>query len=535
MTNAEMDATGKNLPAETRPEVLAFANYLRALFDALDTSIRRYEARCYLDKGTISRFLSGQRVASAQFLEGLIRNIEEDTGNQLTPEVKEQGTRLRLAALKVTNSNVYEIESLRDQLGIAERELSRMKRYIIALQEDLKAREQEARDARRELQGYLRDRASQSRFEFSNQPQEDPHELSSGERESLIEEISRLREELANAERMRAIAEKRCQDLEEHLGRAEEKYDASSDTDLVRSSEFEAAIRDTIASTGEYESAEFAQAISGVALQSTPSAAARLSLACLRSAASGPAYKIMREFARIRTMGENDEFFNCLNDKGSVNRFLEAVGRYRTMDELLGFLSRRSSIDQISFSALGRVVCERQIAPADALKLYDYLTSINKSDEAIRALGSACRHSGGSVTADVCSEFLVRNSKELALIMFIESYASYRYGVWRPSELSSRGQKFHRDHYVEFCSTALPPDRLYYILGRAYSRDPESRNTQEQIIKRVAIDWTEDKLRRLYNRLGQHKKGFRRWPTGRKKPPSANEFLESFPHLRGDL
>ncbi len=89
---------GDNLNSECR----ALAQALRELFSELAVSVRRCAARCYVDAGTLSRYLAGTRVPPADFVDDFLRHIEDVRGTRIERAARERLRVLRLAALRTT-------------------------------------------------------------------------------------------------------------------------------------------------------------------------------------------------------------------------------------------------------------------------------------------------------------------------------------------------------------------------------------------------------------------------------------------------
>lgn len=60
-----------------RPEMGDLADTLRTLFASLEISMRRYAARTFMDPGSLSRYLSGERLPPRSFIESLVRTVRE--------------------------------------------------------------------------------------------------------------------------------------------------------------------------------------------------------------------------------------------------------------------------------------------------------------------------------------------------------------------------------------------------------------------------------------------------------------------------
>lgn len=69
------------LSGEVTPEALALAKALRELLSALDVSSRRYSVRRHYNPGTVSRYLSGRRLPSWDFVFNLLQDAREARRN----------------------------------------------------------------------------------------------------------------------------------------------------------------------------------------------------------------------------------------------------------------------------------------------------------------------------------------------------------------------------------------------------------------------------------------------------------------------
>ncbi|MBC2908376.1 hypothetical protein H4N64_44280, partial [Streptomyces sp. PSKA01] len=72
-TNEPLHSLAKDLPPAKR----ALAEALRVLFSYLDIPLRRYSVRRHRDPGTVSRYLSGQRMPPADFVTKLVEDAHE--------------------------------------------------------------------------------------------------------------------------------------------------------------------------------------------------------------------------------------------------------------------------------------------------------------------------------------------------------------------------------------------------------------------------------------------------------------------------
>ncbi|MFD0374577.1 hypothetical protein [Streptomyces sp. NPDC127112] len=194
------------------------------LFNTLGVSQRAYAVRVTLDPSVVSRYLRGQRVATQDFVDRLIREAENKLGSPLQEEARARLHDLRLAAVRATDPAAYELESLRREMERSQRAVERLTRQQEALHDLLEKREDEAATVRAEL-GRLRrdwaeDSAEASRRELDLRAAADAH---TNARDSLLAEIARLRADLADTTALKADAETRCRELEDRVLAMEEE------------------------------------------------------------------------------------------------------------------------------------------------------------------------------------------------------------------------------------------------------------------------------------------------------------------------
>ncbi|MFF8277205.1 helix-turn-helix domain-containing protein [Streptomyces lateritius] len=184
-------------------EVAALGNVLKELFNRLGISQNQYAHRVHLDKSAVSRYLGGQRLAPQEFIDRLVAEVEEHVGVPLQLPAKEALRNQRLEALRVCNPAEFELESLRGELARSRRETDRAHRNIEALHALLEKKESEVR--------HVADDLTRLRLDWGASQQ------------GLLREIEQLRKDLVDAERLRADAERRSEDLREHVLRLEEE------------------------------------------------------------------------------------------------------------------------------------------------------------------------------------------------------------------------------------------------------------------------------------------------------------------------
>ncbi|WP_235437904.1 two-component system response regulator [Kitasatospora griseola] len=250
------------LDRELNRECREFAETLRELFLELGISVRRYATRCYLNPGTLSRYLSGSRIAPWQFVEELLHHLDEDCGTRLDPSALDRLRRRHQAALRTAASIGRAVQQLEGQLQAADREARRAGAREEQLDQALDDTRQtiadlDARLVRLESRPLLPappapadrvpppGRAKPSncaepsdRAEPSDHPERPgragppappdataPPDRSTllAERDALAREVDRLAEELARARDRAACAETRCDLFERQLALVEQQ------------------------------------------------------------------------------------------------------------------------------------------------------------------------------------------------------------------------------------------------------------------------------------------------------------------------
>ncbi|MFI8787117.1 hypothetical protein [Streptomyces sp. NPDC055105] len=206
------------------PEVAALATALATLFNGLEIPQQRYAVRVAMDKSTVSRYLNGRRVATQEFVDRLLVELERYKQVPITEETRIRIRRIRLEALKATDPQAFELEDLRDKIDSSQRIIRQYRRQQEALELLLDQKESAAHAANRQLDQLRSDWVAEriqsevSILELSGQNMR--HEE---EQERLEGEICDLKEQIAQLSELQRKAEGRCRELEEKLTRAETK------------------------------------------------------------------------------------------------------------------------------------------------------------------------------------------------------------------------------------------------------------------------------------------------------------------------
>ncbi|TDC91262.1 hypothetical protein E1285_13240 [Actinomadura sp. 7K507] len=190
------------------PEVVAWVSELRVIWAATGLSITRFAALYPIDKGSVSRYLNGQRVPRDHwFLEKLLA-VQAENGRTVSPDVREHLTDLQLRALETAHPREYVVRLVSDRLELAVIGQREAERYARDLEEQLADRVRKiellADDNRRLRTAWDADRAA-----------------TQAEKERLEREIAELTAYLKQARRRGVDAERRCRELEELLNQLE--------------------------------------------------------------------------------------------------------------------------------------------------------------------------------------------------------------------------------------------------------------------------------------------------------------------------
>ncbi|MGW0858095.1 hypothetical protein [Streptomyces sp. NPDC002690] len=199
-------------------EVAALATELTTLFNALDIPQQQYAVRISTDKSTVSRFLNGRRVATQDFIDRLLTEVERHRKTAVTGETRDRIRSMRLAALKMTDPGSFQLEFLRDELDRSHRTIKQLNRQQQALELLLDDREAKADEARHEMQELRSDWISERKHNQKTEAELSKRNAQmSSEQERLRAEIKELKKQLSELTHLRHDAEQRCAQLEERL------------------------------------------------------------------------------------------------------------------------------------------------------------------------------------------------------------------------------------------------------------------------------------------------------------------------------
>ncbi|WP_435823863.1 response regulator [Kitasatospora aureofaciens] len=217
------------LSPDLNEQCRAFAEALRSLFAGLRpaVSVRRYSSRRHLSPGALSRYLSGQRIPSWDFVQDLLTDVGADRGSVATPETIELLRSLHAAALQTSASVSHAVQQLQFQLAEADRLSRRSAAHSDVLGDALLDKNHRIADLEVRLHQLESDWARE-------RARADEIALYTGDREELLlekqaleKEVARLEAELGEALRRQLEAESRCELLERQLVVAEQQAGAN--------------------------------------------------------------------------------------------------------------------------------------------------------------------------------------------------------------------------------------------------------------------------------------------------------------------
>jgi diguanylate cyclase (GGDEF)-like protein len=229
----------KPLAPGLSPEVLDWPAELRRIWADIGLSMNQFASLHPIDKGTISRYLNGQRVPRDRwFLEKLLA-VQADYGQPVTPAVREHLATLQLRALAVAYPHEYRVRRVSDELEIALTGKLEAERYARALQEQLADRNRQVSELA-EAKDRLRVAWDADRVAMQ------------ADCERLTREIGQIAGQLHLARERTAQAERRCQLLEEVLDRLDahvpggDEYRTDTKTGLLNASAWEREAADAV-------------------------------------------------------------------------------------------------------------------------------------------------------------------------------------------------------------------------------------------------------------------------------------------------
>jgi hypothetical protein len=133
----------KPLAPGLSPEVQDWVEELRRVWVATGLSLNQFASVHPIDKGSVSRYLNGQRVPRDRWFLDKILAIQAASGQAVTPAVREHLTELHLRALAIAHPHEYRVRLVSDELEIAVTGKLEAERYARDLEHQLAASNQQ--------------------------------------------------------------------------------------------------------------------------------------------------------------------------------------------------------------------------------------------------------------------------------------------------------------------------------------------------------------------------------------------------------
>ena len=344
--NGRSSGRRSELELSTLPEVAALATELTLIFNGLGITQQQYAIRTNYDKSYISRFLNGRRVATQDFIDRLLVEIEKQRKSPVTHQTSARLKQLRLNALRAYDPEMYKLESLRAEVDRNQRDIKRLLLHQEALEGLLERRNAEAEELRGEL-GKLRSDWISDRVqgEAALLLAEGEKRRFADERNELLVEIARLKEELMATIEQKELAEQRCAALEEQVTSTEMEVAEKRDRDDIE--DVGEPIEYTLARLQEATENEIYRELSGFSL--TRSAADIVELCLWLHYHLGSEYSdhLASDYCKQRPVRlvaqfalhveESDKFE--IGEVGLFTAVARVVAR-RSLDELFEFCAR---------------------------------------------------------------------------------------------------------------------------------------------------------------------------------------------------
>jgi DNA-binding CsgD family transcriptional regulator len=129
----------KPLDPGLSPEVREWVGELRRVWVAAGLSLNQFASVHPIDKGSISRYLNGQRVPRDRWFLDKLLAIQASSGQPVTPAVHEHLAELHLRALAIAHPHEYRVRLVSDELEIAVTGKLDAERYARDLEHQLAA------------------------------------------------------------------------------------------------------------------------------------------------------------------------------------------------------------------------------------------------------------------------------------------------------------------------------------------------------------------------------------------------------------
>ncbi len=214
----------KALSGDLAPEVRELALAMRRLLKATERSLRDFSVSHHRGPGSVSRYLSGERVPDKEFLDVLMKSACNALGQEVTADMQAHLYRLHREALLAVQPARYREQMASDRLEDAILQKEQAELLIRDLQAEVSDQQRQLGDLDAQVQ-QVETACTQERQRHGAEL-----ELHRRQRQTLRERCEQLRRDIEDLEaaleeavRERDAARHRCAELEEELATAQDQ------------------------------------------------------------------------------------------------------------------------------------------------------------------------------------------------------------------------------------------------------------------------------------------------------------------------
>jgi len=208
------------LRGDLEPEARELAEFLREAFERLGIHVRDYAKATNWSPGTLSKFLSGDRIPRQDFIDRLLADAYPQHSSEEAEAARRRGRDLRSQALRVRNSREAEVDRLEQALSDAKHEILLAEERERALSEALLTKRSESNRLQKSYQEVESYQSASQRTRLQLESSQRQLERITKERERAQKDIDRLVKELHSEREHRKVVEKRRDELEVALSAA---------------------------------------------------------------------------------------------------------------------------------------------------------------------------------------------------------------------------------------------------------------------------------------------------------------------------
>jgi hypothetical protein len=213
----------KDLSENLSPEVRELALAMRRLLNATGRTLRDFAVSHHRGTGSVSRYLSGERIPEKEFLDVLMKSACNALGQEVTADMQGHLYRLHREALLAEQPARYREQMASDRLEDAILQKEQAELQIHDLQTEVSEQKRQLGELSVQMQQIEAACAEErqrrgAELELHRRQKDDLHEQC----EQLRKEIQDLETALEEAVQERDAAKSRCAELEEELATAQD-------------------------------------------------------------------------------------------------------------------------------------------------------------------------------------------------------------------------------------------------------------------------------------------------------------------------